>query len=347
MLQSYEPFIDPSGLLWEGNQHLRRLPIKSVWVVGMLLVSLTGCAPSGLTAQDQQRPTVHASPPETPQPQPAKQTLGTSASKDASSSGEATLLAASASPKSRPLPPTEGVFDYQLGGVSDQLPGEAPITVVVRDATAQPLAGAYNICYVNGFQTQDDQAELWANHEELILHHANGKRVIDPDWPGEYILDPSTPAQREGIIAILGPVIQGCKTAGFDAVEIDNFDTFTRFDQITQDAAFALAAQYVTIAHEAGLAIAQKNAAEFTHDAHTQLGFDFAIAEGCAVWGECDAYRQVYGPHVLQIEYADELNAHTKAFEQVCSQPDRSPLTVLRDSELRPAHEPNHRYARC
>lgn len=162
-------------------------------------------------------------------------------------------------------------------------------------------------------------------------------RKTNPSSQCFSIRDIATPTICTG----LGLVIQGCKSAGFDAVEIDNFDILSRFKQITQDAAFALAAQYVVIAHEVGLAIAQKNATEFTNDAHTQVGFGFALAEGCADWEECGAY----GLHVLQIEYADELN--TKTFEQVCQQPNHVPLTILRDRDLSPAGNSAHRYARC
>src|SRR3546814_7797243 len=56
------------------------------------------------------------------------------------------------------LPPVTGQFDYQLGGAED----DGDLAVVVRDASAQPVPGAYNVCYVNGFQTQPDQAATWA-----------------------------------------------------------------------------------------------------------------------------------------------------------------------------------------
>jgi hypothetical protein len=59
------------------------------------------------------------------------------------------LLTACASPPAREvmLPPVSGSFDYQLGGVDDT----AGLAVVTRDASAVPMPGAYNLCYVNGF----------------------------------------------------------------------------------------------------------------------------------------------------------------------------------------------------
>ena len=248
------------------------------------------------------------------------------------------------------LPPTTGVFDYQLGGAYDQLDlGDGPVAidVVVRDATVQPLVDAYSVCYVNGFQTQPGDADAWLAHEDLLLHDEAGDLVVDPEWPDEYVLDPSTPAQRDGILAIIGPIIDGCAESGFDAVEIDNLDTWTRFDRIDEAGAHALAAAYVDRAHGAGMAIAQKNAAEITALAHDELGFDFAVTEECGAWGECAAYTEVYGGRVLQIEYPDALAEKNMTFADVCAQPDRAPLTILRDLALAAPGVAGHLYASC
>lgn len=240
------------------------------------------------------------------------------------------------------LPPSTGGFDYQLGGAY-----EADVAVVVRDARAQPQPGTYSICYVNGFQTQPDEADLWLDHPELLLTDPGGDLVTDPDWPDEYVLDPSTAAQREGILDLLEPVLTGCADAGFDAVEIDNLDTWTRFDTIDEGGARTLAARYVEIAHASGLAIAQKNAAEIAGTAHTELGFDLAVTEECGRYDECSAYTDVYGEHVLQIEYRDSLEEAGMSFADVCADPDRAPLTILRDVELVASGEPGYLYESC
>jgi hypothetical protein len=86
------------------------------------------------------------------------------------------------------------VFDYQLGGTSDRLPTAASLVdfaVVARDSTDTPLTGAYNICYVNGFQSQPGDAAFWLAHPDLMLRDADGRPVVDPNWPDEYVLDPS------------------------------------------------------------------------------------------------------------------------------------------------------------
>ncbi|WP_454859980.1 endo alpha-1,4 polygalactosaminidase [Promicromonospora soli] len=244
------------------------------------------------------------------------------------------------------LPPTTGRFDYQLG-VAYEL--EGGLDVVVRDATADPAVGAYNICYVNGFQTQPGEADLWLDgNEDLLLHDAAGELVVDPDWPDEYVLDPSTQALRDRILGILGPVLTGCADAGFDAVEIDNLDTWMRFTDpstglIEQADALALAGAYIDLAHEAGLAVGQKNAAEATTEGR-ELGFDFAVTEECAAYDECGSYTGVYGEQVLQIEYTDNL---PDGFDAVCADPDRAPLTILRDRDLVGPDDEAYVYQQC
>ncbi|BBY31292.1 endo alpha-1,4 polygalactosaminidase [Mycolicibacterium sediminis] len=243
------------------------------------------------------------------------------------------------------LPPVSGPFDYQLGGAYD-LPGMA---VVARDATADPPAGAYGICYVNGFQTQPGQGADWLEHRSAaVLRDVAGNAVSDPDWPDEYVLDPSTPDGREQILDAVGPVITDCARKGFDAVEIDNLDTFTRFTDrrtglVDRAGALDLATAYVELAHDHGLAIGQKNAAEST-ELLRGLGFDFAVAEECAAFDECDSYKAGYGSHVLQIEYSDNM---PRPFPTVCAAPDRAPLAILRDRELLPAGAEGHVYEQC
>ncbi|UVI36101.1 endo alpha-1,4 polygalactosaminidase [Brevibacterium spongiae] len=241
------------------------------------------------------------------------------------------------------------VFDYQLGGTYDSLPtgSGTSIDIVVRDAGAAPLTGAYSVCYVNGFQTQPDEADRWRDHEDLLLHDAAGNLVVDPEWPDEHILDPSTAAQRSRILDIIGPMIDGCADRGFDAVEIDNLDTADRFPDIDRAGAMELAAAYVDRAHGRGLAIAQKNAAELTRTAHDDLGFDFAVAEECAAFAECDRYTDVYGDRVLAVEYPDTLAEAGLSFTDACTDPDRPPLMILRDRDLVVPDATDYLFERC
>ena len=321
--------------------------------VGLVVLVLAGCAATGPSGGASSPPAPSTPGTPTASGSPSAWSSTPTASSPSTPTTSPTRTPASAAPTPRrtraasspaaapyALPPTRGVFDYQLGGAYD-LPG---LTVVGRDSTARPAPGAYSICYVNGFQTQPGDEDTWlGERKHLLLHDKAGRLVVDPDWPDEYVLDPSTAAQRRGILEVIGPVIDGCAARGFDAVEIDNLDTWTRFEQIPAQGSRALAAAYIARAHAAGLAIAQKNAAEHTAAFH-RLGFDFAVTEECAVWDECAAYTDVYGAHVLQIEYTDEL---PRPFAEVCARRDRAPLTILRDRDLVPKGDAGYAYDRC
>jgi hypothetical protein len=200
-------------------------------------------------------------------------------------------------------PPANGSFDYQLGGA---YPLPAGTQIVTRDRTASPEPGVYSICYVNAFQTQPEQLKWWRAHHSSLLLKRRGREVQDPGWPGEVLLDTSSAHRRAGIARVLGAWIDGCARKGFQAVEPDNLDTWTRSKgRLTSSDNFALARRLISRAHRAGLAIAQKNAAEKTASGR-RAGFDFAVAESCQVYDECDAYTNAYGAEVLEVEYADE-----------------------------------------
>ncbi|MFF2275013.1 endo alpha-1,4 polygalactosaminidase [Agromyces sp. NPDC058126] len=235
------------------------------------------------------------------------------------------------------LPPVGGTFDYQLGGA---YPPDADVEIVVRDRTDSPDPARYSICYVNGFQTQPGDAARWRSDPSDLLLSVDGEAVVDPAWPDELLLDTSTPERRSGIARIVGAMIDDCARAGYDAVEIDNLDSFTRsHGRLDLADNLALAGEFADRAHANGLAIAQKNTAESAGVLREQAGFDFAIAESCHAWDECGAYREVYGEHVLGIEYPDELRG---SFPQACADRDSPDSLVLRDRALRPAGEPGH-----
>jgi hypothetical protein len=201
------------------------------------------------------------------------------------------------------LPPANAAFDYQLGGAYDPPAG---VQIVSRDRAEAPAPGVYGICYVNGFQSQPDEADIWLNdHPDLVLRDGGGSPVIDPDWPDEMLLDITSADKRAAIAEIVGGWIDGCAAAGYQATEIDNLDTYSRSNgAITTDDAVATAALFTARAHAAGLAIAQKNALEII-DRHAEMGFDFAVAEECNAFSECDGYTAVYGDLVFAIEYDD------------------------------------------
>jgi hypothetical protein len=203
-------------------------------------------------------------------------------------------LAAPASARA-PLPVGTDV-DYQLGG-SRSVP--ANVGIVVRDRTSAPAPGRYNVCYVNGFQTQTAEKRFWNGRPGLILHR-HGHRVVDSAW-GEWLLDIRTPRKRQRLASIMGAWTRGCAADGFVAVEYDNLDSFTRsHGLIKRRQTVAYARLLVRAAHAAGLSAGQKNFAELNG---RRVGYDFAIAEECGRYRECGSYTSHYGKRVLSIEY--------------------------------------------
>lgn len=201
--------------------------------------------------------------------------------------------------------------------------------IVGRDRSDDPAEGLYSVCYVNGFQTQPGELDSWP--DDLLLHRDGGP-LFDPDWPDEALLDTSTPERRERIVEMVGAWIEGCADSGFDAVEFDNLDSYTRSDDaLDVEDNLALAASFVDIAHDAGLAAGQKNAAEEASVLHERAGFDFAVVEECSVYRECAAYTDVYGDAVIDIEYADEL---PRSFAEMCADDEAPASMVLRDRDL-------------
>ncbi|WP_415973410.1 endo alpha-1,4 polygalactosaminidase [Rhodococcus sp. 077-4] len=234
--------------------------------------------------------------------------------------------------------PSHERFDYQLGAAYET---EGGIDTVVRDSTAEPLPGAYSICYVNGLQTQPG-AE-W--NPDLLLRDADGELVVDPAWPDEHILDPSTAEKRSGIDAVVGPIIDACAAKGFDAVEIDNLDSWTRFpDRIDEDSVLALARLYADRAHASGIEVAQKNTPDGAGRIKDDVGFDFAVAEECLAYDECGSYSAAYGSRVYDIEYTDNIS---ESFDRLCARQDRAAVTILRDRGLVSPSDPAYVYEQC
>lgn len=238
------------------------------------------------------------------------------------------------------LPPAGAALDYQLGGAYEP---DVRVGIVGRDREAEPAEGRYSICYVNGFQTQPGERSDWPG--ALILTQPDGSDLVDPDWPDEALLDTGSAANRAAIAARVDEWIEDCAEAGFDAVEFDNLDSHTRSDGALEVADnLDLAAILVDSAHARGLAAAQKNAAEDALRLHREAGFDFAVVEECAAYRECDAYTDVYGAGVVDIEYTDAL---PRTFGEMCADDVSPPSMVLRDRELATPDDAAHVFALC
>jgi hypothetical protein len=231
-------------------------------------------------------------------------------------------------------PPANAGFDYQIGG---DYPLPAGVSVVSRDwFSGRPAADpAYSICYVNAFQTQanergvdrPDERSNWPRR--LVL----GRLGDDPHWGGEYLIDIRSARKRERAARWVGQMIRGCADAGYEAVEFDNLDSWTRFngtplaDRVPfgKRDALAYARLLAARAHRNDLAVGQKNAAGLTRRQSRRAGFDFAIAEECGRWRECGRYRAVHGDEVIVIEY------RRRDFRRACARVGARVSVVLRD----------------
>jgi hypothetical protein len=229
------------------------------------------------------------------------------------------------------LPPVGGRVDYQLGGA---YPPPDGVEIVTRDRGDAPAPGVYGICYVNAFQAQPGEEDVWSGaNADLLLRDASGREVIDEDW-GEPLLDTSSPAKRARLIAIVGEWIDGCAASGYSAVEPDNLDSWTRSHHLLSEGDnLAFAAALAARAHAVGLAIAQKNAGEISAKAKA-AGMDFAVAEECEHYRECGLYTTVYGRHVIEIEYSDEPESD---FTRACTARGGDISIERRDRDVVPA----------
>ncbi len=224
-----------------------------------------------------------------------------------------------------PVLPTGTDVDYQLGGAADP---PANVGIVVRDRHDPPAPGLFNVCYVNGFQTQPDEKRFWARHPGLVLRDADGRPVVDEAWH-ERLLDLRTAAKRKALARIVGRWVRGCANDGYAAVEFDNLDSFTRSDGLlSRRQAIQYAALLVGQAHRHGLAAGQKNLAGFDG---TAIGYDFAVAEECGRYDECQRYVDDFGDQVLMIEYRVE------DFSETCTAYGATHAVELRDRDLTPS----------
>ncbi|MDT0611166.1 endo alpha-1,4 polygalactosaminidase [Streptomyces lancefieldiae] len=243
----------------------------------------------------------------------------------------AAAVAAALVPNSTPAqamsaapPPAHADFDYQIGGAYTPPAG---VEVVSRDHTAAPVPGLYNICYVNAFQAQPDAEDDWAS--DLLLRDANGDVVYDTKW-GEAFLDIRTDAKRKRIAEQVGTWIDNCADKGFDAIEPDNYDSYTRSGKLLDSAdAQAFIKLLAARAHADGLAIGQKNTVELAPE-RQENGLDFAVAEECGQYDECGDYTAEFGDHVIVIEYNDEGMA------KACAEWGDTLSVVRRDEDVSP-----------
>ncbi len=101
--------------------------------------------------------------------------------------------------------------------------------------------------------------------------------MVDPAW-GEWLLDTRSASRRARLARIVGAWTGGCARSGFDAMEFDNLDSYTRSHRVlTRSQAITYARLLVRIAHGAGLAAGQKNASDF--NGRRVLAIEYRLAD--------------------------------------------------------------------
>lgn len=247
---------------------------------------------------------------------------------------------AACSPTPDPVQPPPGVaFDYQLGG---DYPLPDGTELVVRQwAEGEADPDAYDVCYVNAFQTEATPGD--PDHEDNWPPGVVWDEREDPDWPGEHPIDIGTNANRRTAAEFVNSRLEHCAQQGFDAVELDNLDTFTRYPDAPFDEqdAIAYARLLVEFAIESGLAVGQKNTPELLDVARTEIGFGFAIVEECGAYDECQPYVDTYEGRVYDIEYTDE------GFAAACEAIGDVGAVIQRDLELLTPEDPGYVHATC
>ena len=235
-------------------------------------------------------------------------------------------------------PPANVGFDYQL---SEAYPVPAGVRVVSRDYSATPAPGIYTMCYVNAYQSQPEEEGWWKrDHDDLLLKNS-GRYVIDENWD-EIVFDISTEAKRKALAAIVVTWMRVCARKGFQAVEPDNLDSWTRSEGLLTPAdAVAYGRILADEAHALGLAIGQKNTPELGRTGRDVIGFDFALAEECADYDECQEYIDVYGGRVFVIEY-DDVN-----FNKACAGFGSRLSIVRRDVQVTWPGSPTYVFKAC
>ena len=130
---------------------------------------------------------------------------------------------------------------------------------------------------------------------------------------------------------ITGAWIDQCARDGYQAIEADNLDTYSRSaSAIALSDNLAYGSALAARAHAAGLAFGQKNGAELETRGR-DAGFDFAIVESCQVYAECTNYTDVFGAMVLEIEYTDTAAAN---FADACTARGQQISVIHRDRNL-------------
>jgi hypothetical protein len=220
-------------------------------------------------------------------------------------------------------PPVGAGFSISLSNPDlKPAPGIGVYELDLFDATQTTIdalhaAGGYVICYFSAGSIEDWRSDVAAFPGSVIGKAYEG-------WPGERWLDIR---RRDALAPVIGDRLNHAVAKRCDAVDPDNVDGFsnaTGFDlSIDDQRAFNL--WLAEAAHQRGLAIGLKNAAELVPD--LAEAFDFAVIENCAAQGACEAYTAFAAQKkaVFQIEYRDEI----QDWDSVCRAASENGFTAI------------------
>lgn len=231
---------------------------------------------------------------------------------------------------SSPTPVPSGPFHWQLQGEIALGPEIRVVGADLYETSADQVAawrakGIYPICYINV-----GAVEEWRDDFDRFPKSVIGNAYWG--WDGEYWLDIRRFDQFADLMTARFDL---CREKGFLAIEPDNIDAFeadqsnksTGFD-IKREDQLAYLDWLIDQAHDRGLAIGQKNVAEFVPDLIGRM--DFALLESAHPLGfmdDSDAYVAM-GKPVFAVEYVEEganrqsfcPNAKSHGFQGVIAQ---------------------------
>jgi len=210
-------------------------------------------------------------------------------------------------------PPLGTAWQIQYAGVLDTSVDVPIYDVDGLDVTAEDIAilhraGRRVICYINAGAWEDWREDAADFPASAIGNDYEG-------WPGEKWLDIR---QIPALAPVLRKRLDISRAKGCDAIDPDNLDGYTQATgfPITADDQLAFNRFIAREAHARNLSVGLKN--DFAQAADLVADFDFAVAESCFLYGECDLLQPFVnrGKPVFAIEYTDTAID----FDDVCAQ---------------------------
>ena len=211
-------------------------------------------------------------------------------------------------------PPVDTTWQWQLTGTIDTCYDVDVYDIDLFDVPESLIAelgadGRRVVCYFSA-----GSSENWRDDFEQFGADVQGEAL--DGWEGERWLD----IRADSVVDIMIERLDLAAGKGCDGVEPDNVQGYandTGFD-LTIDDQLAFNTTLASAAHERGLAVGLKNAAELIPALVAQ--FDFSVNEECHEFDECDPYRAFVaaGKPVFNAEYAERYMDDPELREALC-----------------------------